>query len=212
MFQGAEYYRSQTQAHVTPEAVTEEERAFQGPITGKSYKSYREMVAEESHEQMRLRGQGLAKTNENELTADQLREHIDLLAMNNTQAELRARFEVEGLAFFKIHPEIKFRAADGHITEQGKTNLRIMNSVMGAMGYDFVDKFPSVEEMERAADLAKQDGLLHLDHAAMTAEKAEQLDKVAAALRKEKQDLEDPAELYALPLEEIARRAGGHTI
>jgi hypothetical protein len=191
------------------ESPVVEQFTYEGPITGKEYSSREEMLREETHAQMRVRGARLAQTDETKLTPVELKDHFEQLGVENQQAELRARFEVEGLAFYRLHPEIKFPwpGSSKLVKEQGDTNLRIMNSVMGAMGFDFVNTFPTQREIEKASEIAKRDGLLHIDQAAITAEKAEALDRRAAEIQQEEELLQDEEAMLAMPLETLRKRA-----
>jgi len=121
---------------------------------------------------------------------EQLRDYI--INEMQTADEVVSR-QTNGNLFVKNHPEFKDTQANGHL----------MTHELKVRGYW---PNPSYANFEEVYFSLAQDNLLALHQDKIDAQRAQELDEQAAKIRAEAFDEETA---YALPLNEVARRAGG---
>ena len=166
---------------------------YHGKVTGVDYASFEQMLEAERLEIMRRSGPD-GKRDLNSLSPSEIRDFINDEAMSNQERSARAHSQACADGFAQTHPEYVDNKRNAETMKHACALLGIVN--------------PNLNQMEEVYGRCKAEGLLELNqkvlneqYALSTRTYAEDL-KAANAMPTEE-------ELYALPLEEIRRRAGG---
>ena len=166
---------------------------YHGKVTGVEYPTIEMMFQAERLEIMRRSGPD-GKRDLNSLSPAEVRNYFDQEAMTNQEREARANSQACADGFSQIHPEYI----------DSKRNAETMKHACALLGI----ANPNLNQLEEVYERCKAQGLIELDQKVLNEQFAQSTRTYAEEL-KAASTMPTEEELYALPLDEIRRRAGG---